>query len=396
VRQSCLVIFVLLSLIYLVSFTVADEVQIPSWQVKHEQLQHLRDTIFNRLQEIHSDLIRLAKDKSPALLARLSLEPVEPRAIGYGLLPEIQENSPFGAVSPTRTVYSLKWLEGRFFEELENTQSLSDQLSQTSDLDSLVNRYEGSLKDLRHLENHLSYQEQWQKSVTEYPAFFQKKNDLIAQIREIEALQSHDGAEARRAELRDQLMEDVVSFKPAPGLALVVREGGERVLPVTVCTDIEDSVFLQVFEQGVDEAFNKSMAARAQRFSVELKWRFMAVEALYPEEAPGPGDRIDVKMHLSLFNDCRMILTTGGSSTYARTGDCIVLGTDPESRRTLAHEFGHLLGFSDAYVRGHDGDSSDEYGAILVEWTGLTNDLMGSSVSGKVSAVMIDTLLSAY
>ena len=218
-RQSCLVIFVLLSLIYLVSFTVADEVQIPSWQVKHEQLQHLRDTIFNRLQEIHSDLIRLAKDKSPALLARLSLEPVEPRAIGYGLLPEIQENSPFGAVSPTRTVYSLKWLEGRFFEELENTQSLSDQLSQTSDLDSLVNRYEGSLKDLRHLENHLSYQEQWQKSLAEYPEYFQKRNSLIAQFLEIEALRRNDGAEALITELSEQLWQEAVSFRPTPRLA---------------------------------------------------------------------------------------------------------------------------------------------------------------------------------
>jgi hypothetical protein len=77
-------------------------------------------------------------------------------------------------------------------------------------------------------------------------------------------------------------------------------------------------------------------------------------------------------------------------------GDYIFLGTDPESRRTLAHEFGHLLGFSDAYVRGYDGDPGGEYGAVIVEWTGLSDDLMGSPGRGRVSSEMIETILTAY
>ena len=77
-------------------------------------------------------------------------------------------------------------------------------------------------------------------------------------------------------------------------------------------------------------------------------------------------------------------------------GDRIFLGTGTTSRRTLAHEFGHLLGFEDAYVRGYDGETGGPYGVVIVEWTGLTADLMGDSGRGRVSEEMITTLINAY
>lgn len=395
-RRPCSISVMLLLLTYLFSNSMAFEVQTPPWQEKHKQLQLLRNTLFNRLENIQSTLVRRTRNKYPALLARLSLEPVEPRAYGYGLLPEIQDNAPFGTVSPNQTVYSMRWLEGRLVEELENAESLFDRLSQVSDLESLVTRFEDLLKELRHLENSLSYQEQWQKSVAEYPGYFQKRNSLIAQFREIEALRRNDGSEALITELSEQLRQEAVSFRPTPGLSLVNTDEGERVLPVTVCTDIEDKGFLQAFKQGVDEAFNQSLAARAHRFSLKLNWRVMAAQALYPEGAPRHGDSINVETHLSLFKDCPLILTTGASSTHAQTGYYIALGTDPERRRTLAHEFGHLLGFEDAYLRGYTGDPDSVYGVEIVEWTGLTDDLMGNPGGGRVSSEMIETLLTAY
>ncbi len=392
--HSITVMFLLLT--HLVSNSVAVEVQIPPWQEKHKQLQTVRDTLFNRLEDIQSILVRRTRNKYPALLARLSLDPAVPRPSGYGLLPEIQDNDTFGSVSPRQTVYSMRWLEGRLIEQEQNTENLSDQLSQTQDLESLVSRFEGLLEELRHLENQLSYQEQWQKSVTEYPEYFRKRNSLIAQFQEIEALRENDGSEALITELSEQLRQEAVSFRPTPGLALVNTDEGERVLPVTVCTDIEDKGFLQAFKQGVDEAFNQSLAVGAHRFSLQLNWRVVDADVLYPEGAPRRGDRIDVATHLSLFKDCPLILTTGASSTNAWVGKRIVLGTDPERRRTLAHEFGHLLGFEDAYLRGYTGDPDGVYGVEFVEWTGLTDDLMGDSDRGQVSEAMIATLITAY
>lgn len=91
-----------------------------------------------------------------------------------------------------------------------------------------------------------------------------------------------------------------------------------------------------------------------------------------------------------------MVLTTGAESTHSWQGRSILFGPAPIHRNSLAHEFGHLLGFSDAYLRGFEGDPQDPYGVILVEWTGLLDDLMGNSSSGAVSEGMIRTLLRFY
>ena len=57
---------------------------------------------------------------------------------------------------------------------------------------------------------------------------------------------------------------------------------------------------------------------------------------------------------------------------------------------------GHLLGFDDAYLRGYDGRPEDEFGVVLVEWTGLNDDLMGNSSGGRVTVEMIERLIRAY
>ena len=45
-------------------------------------------------------------------------------------------------------------------------------------------------------------------------------------------------------------------------------------------------------------------------------------------------------------------------------------------------------------------NSSDEpggeFGVVLVEWTGLLDDLMGNPSGGRVTAEMIDRLIEAY
>jgi hypothetical protein len=74
----------------------------------------------------------------------------------------------------------------------------------------------------------------------------------------------------------------------------------------------------------------------------------------------------------------------------------ITLGPDPITRRVLAHEFGHLLGFSDAYLRSYQGDPRDPYGVVFLEWTGLIDNLIGSPAVGRVTNAMIETLIDAY
>ena len=91
-----------------------------------------------------------------------------------------------------------------------------------------------------------------------------------------------------------------------------------------------------------------------------------------------------------------LVLTTGAESTHAFTGRYVALGPSPVTPRVLAHEFGHLLGFDDAYVRSYQGDPRDAHGVVVIEWSGLFDDLMGAPGSGRVGARMIDTLITNY
>ena len=161
-------------------------------------------------------------------------------------------------------------------------------------------------------------------------------------------------------------------------------------------TDIQDSTFLKQFRSAVEGVFNDSPAARQRKFRLELMLKPIAPSDLYDGAPPAPGAEIDLDAHLARFPSDALVLTTGALNTHAWTGHRILLGPDPSSRRELAHEFGHLLGFDDAYLRGFTGDPCGPHGSVLVEWSGLFDDLMGNIGSGPVTAQMISTLLQAY
>ncbi len=270
------------------------------------------------------------------------------------------------------------------------------QVREEKDIESLVLCFKESLQRLRNLEDNLSYQATWQKAVVQYPAYFRKKNEQVVLAREMNSLIVNDAPAERVSALRQQLLNEMAPFRPTPGMQILTLEGGQMVLPVTICTDIDDSQFLRAFQDSVRDAFSLSRASQKYHFSVELNWQLIKAESLYPNGVPIRGTKIDMKTHRALFKDCPLVLTTGAPSLNAGVGDHIFLGTDSVSPRTLAHEFGHLLGFEDAYVRGYDGEPDDPYGVVIVEWTGLSSDLMGDSGRGQLSDKMITTLINAF
>ena len=167
-------------------------------------------------------------------------------------------------------------------------------------------------------------------------------------------------------------------------------------LRVEVVTDITDARFLRQFEAAVDREFTQAPAARARKFKVALTVRRVSPSSLYPQGAPESASPVDIDEHVSRFPAGALVLTTGARSTHAFNGRYIQLGTNRCRPRTLAHEFGHLLGFSDAYLRCYVGEPSDLMGCSIMEWSGLLNDLMGEPEHGRVTPAMIDRLLSAY
>lgn len=368
-----------------------------AWRAAYEGLDARCGEMARDLASAREVLLERAAGDDAAT-ARLREEDVVLRPAGYGVLPEILDNLPRSAVEPTEKRFSLETLPREFGPALEEAAGLAARARETDrPLPRLIDDFERLQEDLRTFEEHVGYHGYWQRAVREYPRFFEHNNEAVARVREIDAA-ARAGAPATETEARlREVVAGLAPFRVTPGLAIETREDGSRVLPVTLLTDIDDEVWLSEFRRAVEDEFADAQAARARRFRLELRLEHVSAAELYPAgAAPAPGAAIDAEAHLQRFPPKALVLTTGEESTHAWTGRGVVLGPSSIRRRTLAHEFAHLLGFTDAYLRGFDPASDPRFGVVFVEWTGLRDDLMGNVKGGRVTAEMIETLLQAY
>lgn len=386
------------SLVVLAVVPIARAAPPERWEHVHRWLGEQRDGMAADLESAHALLLEraIALDDA-ATIARLD-EPPRPRPRGYGVLPEIKEDRPVAPIELREKIYALETLGRDFSGRLRDAAVLADRVAAEPQLplETQVEEFDRLRKAMRNLEDHLAYHAKWQVEIVEHRAFFEQRNDVVERARRMADLLKADAAAAEIDTLRAQVLRKVAPFVRTTGLRLVEAPDGRRVLPVTVATDIEDDAFLDTFAEAVAEAFEHSEAARARRFAVELSWERIAPETLYPEGPPERGAVVDMKDHRARFPARALVLTSGAASTHARKGRSILLGPSPLHRRALAHEFGHLLGFADAYLRGFEGEPGGPYGLVVVEWIGLQDDLMGSPAAGRVTAAMIERLIQAY
>jgi hypothetical protein len=368
------------------------------WEHVLEDLKIKRNRLSSHLQTAHKALLPRALKDEPELVKKLSLDPPQPRPNGYGILPPIRQNESLKTVMPSEQSYSLEELSRWVKEDLRDGVYLVERVrtNPVPALESLAAEFERLNKRLRNLEEHLTYHAKWQKTVIEQDAIFSERNRILGLVREMQVTLLSGHSPKRVAILRQKINETLAPFSHTRGLAIQTLKNGLQLLEVSVYTDIEDDEFLAAFREGVEEAFVRSEAAHTLHFSVKLGIRKIPPDALYPEGIPARGTAIDMTEHLARFPADALIITTGGKYTYARIGRNITLGSNPITRRELAHEFGHLLGFSDAYLRAYDGDVEDPWGVVLVEWSGLVDNLMGASRSGRVTKGMINRLIEAY
>jgi hypothetical protein len=369
------------------------------WEHVHRWLGAQRDRMAEHLETAHAALLARARAAGEeALVERLRVEPPRPRPHGYGILPEILDDPPLQPVVTRRNVYSLESLSTSHAGAFRDAALLAGRVASEPDLPLApwVNEFERLRERMQNLEDHLDYHAKWQVEVVEHKAWFYRSNRIIDKLRKMAALEEQGAPKAQIDAARDEVSRRLAPFRPTPGLHVETRDDGARVLTIEVCTDIDDAAFLGETRRAVEETYTGSAAARSLRFALDLRWRCMAVDALYPEGPPARGSEIDPDDHERRFPEGALVFTTGAASTHAWTGRSVRLGPSPLARRTLAHEFGHLLGFDDAYVRGYEGDPRGTFGVVLVEWVGLRDDLMGNPLGGAVTSEMIETLLDAY
>jgi len=368
------------------------------WIATLDVLRERAERLTAHLATAHALLLPRVEREDPALIERLSLDPPRPRPRGYGLLPEVRADSPVAPVEPRRQRYSLRGLGGMLDRDLSDSEQLIRRCRATppQPLEPLVSEFERVRKRMRNVEEHVDYHAYWQQAVLDYVDYFAGRNGLLAMAEEMQTLRENDVEPQRVARLSREIRQKIAPFRRTTGLTLQSGDDGGKMLPVTVWTDIDDGVFLGAFEEGVRAAFTDSAAARSAKFTVELEIRHVPAGELYPDGPPARGAGIDLEAHVARFPRGALVLTSGAASTHSFQGRAVLLGTSPITRRTLAHEFGHLLGFEDAYLRGYEADAPETQGVVLVEWTGLGDDLMGSPGGGQVTHGMIRTLVEAY
>ena len=369
-----------------------------AWKHVLAWLEDERDRMAENLEAAHELLYARADPEHPALAKRLSPEPPRPLESGYGILPKLTGNLRLGPIEPRESFYSLERVSrdsGALFRDaavLASRARAGDSLP----LARGVEEFERLKGRLDSLEKSIAYHRFWQADIGAKTAWYDGRNEVIRTAREMKRLRADDATAARATELQRGITDEIAPFRPTPGLRITTGEDGVRVLAATIATDVEDDAFLEAFEAAIDEAWSSCEAATELRFRVSLEIRRIAPGELYPEGVPERGADIVMDDHLARFPEGLLVLTTGAANLHARLGRCILLGPASIQPRVLAHEFGHLLGFQDAYLRGYDGDPGGPFGVRVIEWVGLMDDLMGGPGIGRVTEAMIEQLLAAY
>lgn len=358
------------------------------WRPVHQSLEHECRRMGESLQAAKEEILR----RSPEWHDRL--ERVETKTLprGWGRLPTVIEDAPDRALEPRERKYALAELGDWFAPDVAKAAKLVESLPAGDGPvpEASVAKLEKLQKRFRLFDEHLSYHSKWQAAVVEDAKFFRGRNELLALAREWRERREEPGSEERLRELSDRLHR----FGRIDGL-VVHGMGTHWSLPITIQTDITDTEFLAAFEDAVRRYWSGATSSVDVPLELRLEFRVIEAAELYDGEPPKLGDPIDTSAHIDRFPE-GFVLTTGAKSIFAKVGRAIVLGPAPVTPRTLAHEFGHLLGFTDAYLRAYEGDPDSEFGATLVEVYGMFDDLMGNSKGGRVSPAMVDELVEAY
>jgi hypothetical protein len=131
---------------------------------------------------------------------------------------------------------------------------------------------------------------------------------------------------------------------------------------------------------------------------VRLDIEVLTPERLYctgkPDCAPpAKGRKIDLEGHAARFPQNGAVLTTGASSLKILAGRALVLGPHDIRPSVFAHEFGHLLGFPDAYFRGYRDLGAD--GFQVLELVSDHADIMAAAGTGAVLPRHFEALIAA-
>lgn len=407
----------------------------PAYVVRGKQTEVRQRALEERLGRFRDVLAAALERGAPELLS--SLEPPPPGVVGYQLLPRvISDVPPSPSARPQVVRYSWAWTDTLIARETATLARLEAQLAQIpasgadrATYQALAAEYRKAVERRRPIDADIDYNRLWQKQIADDRPLFDRitrRLDAFVERQAIEdALAVGSDAERRavrgikgidlaltgeklqqalagRAEsLTREVAAGIGAVAPPAFVRVQPANGHERVISVPVYTDIADAGFVDAFKSAVETQWH--VRAGEDAFRVELVIAVLTPEQLYCGQSdgtraraagctpPARGDRIDLAAHAARFPKDGAVLTTGASSLRIVAGRVLALAPHDVARRVFAHEFGHLLGFPDAYLRGYRDLVAE--GFQVLELVPDAADIMSSPGTGSVLARHFEALL---
>ena len=365
-----------------------------------------------RLAKHHAALLAAVKQHAPSQLAHL--QPREPIRNGYQILPRIIPGADAERHLPSSPVaYSWPWTDRLIDNELDTIFHSEAELRRAQGttspereaiLEKLVRDYERQSQQLRIIHAHIQHNRLWQSAIAADRSGYDRETALLGDVVERQRIvdrlnRMHAGFDVSRvslqappaiAELTGGLRNRAVLLGGridrtmgqvrTPNFVGLETLGREWIFHVPLFTDIEDQEYVAAVKRIIESTWRLKDGKTSYR--IELDVAYVSAGAIYhDQDKPTAGENIEVRRHLKRFPSGAAILTTGARATHVQD-NAIVLGPHPIAPQVLAHEFGHILGFRDSYVRGYT--NLGEHGFQVIEIAADPNDIMAATAHGAV------------
>ena len=351
-----------------------------------QQFHSYRDRLARFFEDLRASIQRdLPPDEAAPLLRQLEQAPPPVGIYGYQLVPRIVEIPQ--PPTPIRSIsYSWPVTEGYIRSEGTKLDFARANLSRVavatleeklSLLASLATQYRDLVRNQGTVDQYIEYNRFWQRSIADG----RERYDRMTQV--YWAMKS--GNPDTAATIRE-----VLGKPQAPKFIRVRRVGTNRVvLQVRLYTDIDDDAYLAQVKSIIEDTWRAEDAGTQYAVEVDLR----KVSIYRGTNAPVRGAHLDLGKHIARFPNDGGVLTTGAEFTHGSVGHYVVLGPGDLAPRTLAHEFGHILGFTDGYIRGY-ADLGDQ-GFEILELTAFFEDIMSAPREGRVQGTHFRLLMEA-
>lgn len=397
----------------------------PAYIQRGSEIQNEFQSYSDALADYYRRLSAALHSEVPELVADLRVP--DTKVPGYQILPRLTRDDLAETQALSQSGYSWPQTERLILRARHQLAGLEIQLHRTQFLDSAPRRtaleklardYPGLRQDLANVEAHIQYNRFWQSVIAADRASYDREtllyHDVVAREQVRDELRYFDGTFAnspvalqpafgllslanlrrtltRREALLGERIDSALGQITTPAFVTLERRAHAWIFRVPLYTDIEDRNFIAAAKEAIEALWR--LSENDNMYRVEIEVSHLPGKLLYAEsETPAEGEKIAVTEHLRHFPANAAILTTGALTTHVEN-NAIVLGPHSISPRVLAHEFGHVLGFRDRYIRGYRDLGKD--GFEVLEAIADPRDIMGAPAMGSVLPAHFDNLIRA-